>query len=56
MKELAKTIVDAVFNYDPYNGADYDDVVSDTAKMLLTRAGCYDIIEQLVIMLNEAMS
>ena len=54
-KELANIVVDAVFNYNPYIGIDYDDALRETQNMLKTRAGAYDIIEQLVEMLNEAL-
>ena len=42
-KELAEKITSAIFNYDPYNGADYDDVFQASAAELKTIEGCYHI-------------
>lgn len=46
-QDLAKKITDAVFNYDPYNGADEDDVTASNARDLATIDGCREIIGQL---------
>lgn len=52
-KELAEKITSAIFNYDPYNGADYDDVFQASAAELKTIEGCYNIITELTEMLNN---
>ncbi len=53
--KLSALITEAVFNFDPYNGADEEDVSSAMSEMLCTLEGCYEIIEQLCDMLNEAV-
>ena len=55
-KALAEKITEAVFFYDPYNGADYEDMTAYNNKDLQTLAGCYEIIEELCNMLTEAVS
>ena len=55
MKELAKTLTDTYFNYDPFNGADYEEVLDAMKIALESREGCLDIIKELIGMLNEAL-
>lgn len=52
-KELAELIEKTVLHWDPYIGFDPGDTVPDTVRMLKTRAGCMEIIEQLCSMLAE---
>lgn len=51
--KLSAIITSAIFNFDPYNGADEEDVFSATCEMLSTIEGCYEIIGQLCEMLEE---
>lgn len=53
-KELSALITDAVFFWDPYNGADKEDMTDYNNKSLRTLEGCYEIIEGLCDMLKEA--
>ena len=55
MKELAKKLTDTYFHYDPFNGADYEEVLDATEVALASRDGCLDIINELMEMLNEAL-
>lgn len=53
-KAISALITDAVFWFDPYNGADEEDMTAYNNKDLQTLEGCYEIIEQLCNMLKEA--
>jgi len=52
---LVRLITDTSFNFDPYNGADYEDVYNGVSEMLQTLEGCYSIIRDTCEMLNEAL-
>ena len=52
-ERLAAMVTGAIFNFDPYNGADQEDVTTATKAELKTLAGCYEVIEQLCEMLME---
>ena len=54
-KRLSAKLTEAVFFYDPYNGADREDVTAYNNKELQTLAGCYAIIDVLCDMLEEAV-
>ena len=54
-KALSAKITDAAFFYDPYNGADREDMTAYNNKELQTLAGCYAIIDVLCDMLEEAV-
>lgn len=53
--DLAKQIVDAYWNFDPFNGADYDEVLEITKQDVKTIEGCHEIIRELVELLNESL-
>lgn len=54
INQLSEKLTKAVFNFVPYNGADFDDVLTWTIEQMKTRAGCIEIIEQLCDMLQDA--
>lgn len=54
-KAMAEKLTEAIFFYDPYNGADYDDMLAYNNKDLQTLSGCYEIIDCLCDMLTEAV-
>ena len=53
-KDLAMLVEKTVLHFDPYIGFDPGDTISDTVRQLKTRAGCFEIIEELCKMLAEA--
>lgn len=53
-KELAELIEKTVLHWDPYIGFDPGDTIADTARLLKTRAGCLEVIEQFCEMIMEA--
>lgn len=54
-KALSAKITETIFDYDPYNGADEEDMTEYNNKSLRTLEGCYEIIDGLCDMLKEAM-
>jgi hypothetical protein len=52
-KDLAKLIEKTVLSWDPYIGFDPGDTIPGTVQLLKSRAGCFEIIEQLCAMLAE---
>lgn len=53
IKELATLITDACFHYDPYNGADYEDVLEATEEGLKDPDRMRDMLEELARMLLD---
>ena len=51
---LAIELTDSYFFFDPWNGADYGDVLKSTIEMLATPEGLKDIIRQQLDMIREA--
>jgi len=54
--ELSRNITETIFNWDPYNGADYNELQQQAARDLKTLTGCYLIIDGLCRMLNDAVN
>lgn len=54
-KALAEKLTDTLFFYDPYNGADEDEMTEQNRKDMQTLAGCYAIIDGLCDLLTEAV-
>lgn len=52
-KALSAKLTETIFFYDPYNGADEEDVTACNNKQLKTLEGCYEIIEELCNLLYE---
>lgn len=50
---LASLITDACFHYDPYNGADYEDVLEATEEGLKDPDRMRDMLEELARMLLD---
>lgn len=55
LSELANMVTQAFFDYDPYNGADEEDVYSATLQELRSIEGCHEIIIELAEMLCNAV-
>ena len=54
-KELSKLVTDTLFNYDPYNGLFYDEMLTQVKKDLKTVSGCYLAINGLCDIINELL-
>jgi hypothetical protein len=53
--ELAKQVTNVMFRYDPYNGADRDDVQWAIYDKMKSSDGSLDIIEMLTETLEEML-
>ena len=54
-EELAKLITETLFNYNPYNGLFYDEMLAQVKKDLKTVSGCYAAINGLCDIINELL-
>lgn len=54
MKELATLITDACFHYDPYNGADYEEVYEATLEGLNDPEHMRNMLEELARMVLDS--
>lgn len=53
MKDLANQITRAFFWYNPYNGADFEDVERSVLEGLNSVEECHEMLEQLSAMLLD---
>lgn len=56
INELAEKVTEVYFDFDPYNGADFGDVMPVIEEGLMSVEGCHNIISELVDMLKEAIA
>lgn len=53
-RKLADRITEAAFYFDPYNGADEEEMTKYNRSTLKTLSGCYEIIDALCSMILES--
>lgn len=54
MKDLAHKITQAYFWYDPYNGADFEEVEAAVLEQLNDIDRCHEMLEELSTMVIES--